>query len=138
MRVLLSLLLIACAAAAASPDGAALDRQWADACIKADITALDALMADDLVYVHSSGKVDGKAQIIDAFKSGATKFRTMEFNNVQQKKAGDAIIVHSEPKLAFVAAGKDAVFEGYYLHVWAKRGGKWQLIAHQATRAPQK
>src|SRR5262245_52458015 len=39
---------------------------------KNDFAALERLLADDLVYTHSSAAVDTKAGYIDALKSGKT------------------------------------------------------------------
>ena len=34
----------------------ALDREWAQACVQADLAKLEQILSDDLTYTHSSGQ----------------------------------------------------------------------------------
>ena len=50
------------AANAQSPEQIqALDREWAQACVQADIAKLEQILSDDLSYTHSSGQTQTKA-----------------------------------------------------------------------------
>ena len=42
----------------------ALDREWAQACVQADLAKLEQILSDDLTYTHSSGQVQTKPEFI--------------------------------------------------------------------------
>src|SRR5581483_7355512 len=47
-----------------------LEQQWEDALTKSDVSALEKLYDDSIVYTHSNGKVDTKESYLVAIKSG--------------------------------------------------------------------
>ena len=49
-----------------------LDKQRMDAMAKKDIAALNALIADDLVYTHSTARLDTKKSLIGNMETGGT------------------------------------------------------------------
>ena len=49
-----------------------LDRQRMQAMAKKDVATLEAVLADDLVYTHSSARLDTKRSLIVAMVAGAT------------------------------------------------------------------
>ncbi len=52
-----------------------LDAKRFAAQVKNDVDTLASLLADDLVYTHSSSVVDGKTTYIDSLRTGKTKLR---------------------------------------------------------------
>ena len=50
------------------------------AMLKADVGALDKLLAPDLIYTHGDGRVIDKAAFLSDFKTGAFKYVTIEPN----------------------------------------------------------
>ena len=42
--------------------------------VKGDYKALDALLADDLIYVHSNGNVDNEKTFLESLTSGRSKY----------------------------------------------------------------
>ena len=55
-----------------------LDAKRFAAQTKNDFDALGSLLADDLVYTHSSAVVDGKTSFIDSMRTGKTKYESIE------------------------------------------------------------
>lgn len=70
--MLAALCAFALAASAQGPEKElrAVEEQRYKAMLQADLPALEKLLADDLVYVHSSGSVETKAQFLDTVKPG--------------------------------------------------------------------
>lgn len=136
MKTLLSILLtllFAAAAGAADPVEDA-ERAWAKAVAARDHAALDAMLADSLIYAHSSGNVETKKQYLDQMKKGTQVYDSIQHESVRVVPHGDAAVAHSVVRMK----GKNA--QGPFdnrlmmMHVWAKSGGKWRLVAHQTTR----
>ena len=55
----------------------ALDKARMDAMAKKDIAALGDIIADDLIYTHSSARMDTKASLIGNMQSGSTVYTSV-------------------------------------------------------------
>lgn len=79
LAILLVLIPAGLAAAVASFDAervraevARLDASRFEALLKGDVNALEKLYADDLVYIHANGRIDGKKPFLATLTSGTT------------------------------------------------------------------
>ncbi|SEI43936.1 protein of unknown function [Azotobacter beijerinckii] len=107
------------------------------AMVDPDKERLEALIAPQLSYGHSSGKVDTKESLIDNLMTGASNFSSIAIGDQSVQVVGDdiAIVRHT-----FVAdthgKGKDpARVNLKVLQIWKKKGSEWQLLARQAVTA---
>ncbi len=117
-------------AAAPSGDEAAVAQAveaFRNAMLKADRTQFEALTADQLSYGHSAGRVETKAQFIDAATSGQStwKFITLTDQTIQ--------IVGKNAIVRHTLTG-ETERDGKTNMVWHKPDGQWQLLARQAVR----
>ena len=98
---------------------------------------LSALVADDLSYGHSGGKVDTKASFIADLLSGASDFVTITITDQTIKVLdGNVAIVRHTLAADSNDSGKPGKVLIKILGVWQKQGGQWKLIARQAIRPP--
>ncbi|KQP47554.1 nuclear transport factor 2 family protein [Pseudorhodoferax sp. Leaf274] len=98
--------------------------------------ALSALVADDLSYGHSGGKVDTKASFIADLLDAKSDFVTIAISEQTVKVVGDAAIVRHTLVADTNDSGKPGKVNIKILHVWQKQGGQWKLLARQAVRPP--
>ena len=70
-----------------------LDRKRMQAMAKKDVATLEAVLADDLVYTHSSARLDTKRSLIDAMVSGATVYTGVEPSDVKAQDLGDTVVL---------------------------------------------
>ena len=100
-----------------------LDKDWGAAGIKGDATAVGKLLADDLVSVDNEGVRDKKGELalVKAEPAG-TQYEPTDY---KVKLIGNdvAIMTHG-------TKGKDAHRS---MHVWARKGGQWQVVATSST-----
>ena len=115
-----------------------LENRRIQAMLKVDTEALNRLLADDLTYTHSSGQVDTKSQLIDSLKSGERKYLMIEPQDVKVRLYGAAAIVTGRAKLKTVSKGQESNFQVQFTDVYAKRKGRWQMVAWQSSRLPEK
>jgi uncharacterized protein (TIGR02246 family) len=113
-----------------------LDAKRFEAQMKNDLETLTSLLADDLVYVHSSTKVDGKTAFLDSLRTGKTKYESIEPTDVQVRVYGNTAIVNGTAKLTVATDGKSNSFSLRYTDVWVMRDNKWQMVSWQSTRLP--
>jgi hypothetical protein len=96
--------------------------------------ALGALVADDLSYGHSGGKVDTKASFIADLMDGKSDFVTIAITEQTIKVVGDNAIVRHTLTADTNDSGKPGKVSIKILGVWQKQGGDWKLLARQAVR----
>jgi len=114
-----------------------LDRKRMSAMAEQDVPTLHALLADDLVYVHSSARVDTKQSLIGAMQSGATVYSSVEPSDVVAQDCGDAVVLTGVARISVTSGGKAMKFGVRFADVYAKRGGQWQMVMWQSTRLPE-
>jgi ketosteroid isomerase-like protein len=113
-----------------------LDRKRMQAMAAKDVATLEAVLADDLVYAHSSARLDTKRSLIDAMRSGATVYTGIEPSNVKAQDLGDAVVLTGVAQIKVVSNGTPNAFGVRFTDVYAKRNGSWQMVTWQSTRLP--
>jgi hypothetical protein len=114
-----------------------LDRQRMQAMAVKDIATLNRLLADELIYCHSSARLDTKQSLIGAMQSGATVYTGVEPSEVKAQDCGDAVVLTGIARINVMSGGKPNAFSVRFTDVYAKRGGEWQMITWQSTRLPE-
>jgi Domain of unknown function (DUF4440) len=110
----------------------AAEKQLATAMIKADVAALDKLLADDLSYTHSAAKTETKADLLQTAKTGSTKYESITYDNTAVREYGNTVV--TTHKMTIVAGGNTNKL--YVSFVWVKMPAGWQLVSRQATKLP--
>ncbi len=113
-----------------------LDRKRMVAMAEKDVATLTALLAEDLVYTHSSARLDTKSSLIGAMQSGATVYSSVEPSDVVAQDCGDAVVLTGVARISVTSGGKPMQFAVRFTDVYARRGGQWQMVVWQSTRLP--
>ncbi|MBO0710184.1 MAG: nuclear transport factor 2 family protein [Acetobacteraceae bacterium] len=111
-----------------------LDGRRMKAMAEKDVATLNALLADDLVYTHSSARLDTKQSLIGAMQSGATVYTAVKPSDVKAQDLGDSVVLTGIARIEVVSGGKPNAFSVRFTDVYANRGGQWQMVAWQSTR----
>ncbi|MBV9250655.1 MAG: nuclear transport factor 2 family protein [Acetobacteraceae bacterium] len=115
----------------------ALDRKRMTAMAEKDIATLRTLLADDLVYTHSSARLDTKQSLINGMESGSTVYQSVEPSEVKAQDCRDAVVLTGIARISVNSGGKPNAFVVRFTDVYARRGGQWQMVAWQSTRLPE-
>ena len=124
--------------AAAKSEVEALERQRFEAQVKGDYAFLEKVFADDLLYVHSSGKTDSKETYIKSIKEGKSVYSKIDveeitvrpYNN-QKAAVVNGVINITQPPVD----GKSTILHLRYTVVYIKNKGKgWQLVTWQSLK----
>jgi ketosteroid isomerase-like protein len=113
-----------------------LDRQRMDAMAKKDIATLNTLIADDLVYTHSTARLDTKRSLIGNMESGGTVYTSVLPSDVKAQDLGDSVVLTGSCRISVMSQGRPNSFGVRFTDIWANRGGRWQMVAWQSTRTP--
>ena len=111
------------------------DRRF-DAMRKEDWPALEAVLADDLTYVHSTARLETKAEHVGNLKAGKPHYRGIAPRERKVRVHGGVGVVNGVSEMHVENAGKEQRFTVRYLAVYAKAGAAWRMIAWQSTRVP--
>ena len=101
------------------------------AMIGKDGAALEKLLHKDLMYTHSAGQVETKAEVIKAVVSGKANIEKLEFTAPIIRIYGNTAFFKGRTDLYHSATN---IVNMDVLHVWIKGPDGWQLAARQATR----
>ena len=97
-------------------------------------TALSALVADDLSYGHSGGRVDTKDSFIGDLVNSKSDFVSIAITDQTIKVVGHTAIVRHTLTADTNDSGKPGKVQIKILGVWQQQGGSWKLLARQAVR----
>jgi len=115
----------------------ALDKKRMDVTVKQDLDALSDILADDLVYTHTSARVDTKESLIGNIKSGAAVYTALEASEVDAKDLGSAVVLTGVARVSVTSNGRPNSFGMRFVNVYANRGGEWKMVVWQSTRLPE-
>jgi ketosteroid isomerase-like protein len=113
-----------------------LDKQRMEAMAKKDLAALNTLISDDLVYTHSSARLDTKKTLIGNMESGSTVYTAVVPSDVKAQDLGDTVVLTGSCKISVMSQGRPNSFGVRFTDVWANKGGQWQMVTWQSTRTP--
>jgi hypothetical protein len=105
------------------------------AMLAADKAKLEALVADQLSYGHSSGVIQDKAAFVDVIASKKTVYKSIDLSAQTVAVVGNnAIVRHAWASESGTGDGKWNVSKIGVLQVWQKQGADWKLLARQAYK----
>ena len=100
--------------------------------INPDRSALERIFADQLSYGHSDGRVQTKAEFIDALVNGKSVFKSISLSGQTISLAGDIAIVRHRFEADAISNGVSAQPRIRVLQVWQKQSDGWRLLVRQA------
>ena len=113
-----------------------LDRKRMNAMAQKDIATLNELIADDLIYTHSSARLDTKQSLIGNMESGGTVYTSVVPSDVKAQDLGESVVLTGSCRISVNSGGNPMSFGVRFTDVYARRNGKWQMVTWQSTRTP--
>jgi ketosteroid isomerase-like protein len=113
----------------------AADDERVAATIAGDHARLAAIYSDDLRYVHSSGKIDNKAEHADGLAKRASVYEQFDYQTREFRLAAPGVMLMSGRVVIHStnAKGKNQN-DVNFLAVWREEHGQWKLLAWQAAK----
>jgi ketosteroid isomerase-like protein len=114
-----------------------LDKKRMTAMAQKDVATLNTLLADDLIYTHSSARLDTKQSLIGAMESGSTVYTSVEPSDVKAQDLGDTVVLTGSCRISVMSGGRPNSFGVRFTDIYANKSGRWQMVAWQSTRLPE-
>ena len=112
-----------------------LEEAWRIAVLKADIPALDALLADDYMAITPNGTLQSKEQSLANLRTGAAHFAALEISDRKVRFYGTTALVTSRADVSGTTAGGDFSGSFRYTRVYVRNAqGKWKIVSFEASR----
>jgi ketosteroid isomerase-like protein len=112
-----------------------LEEAWRNAVLKADIPALDALLADDYTAITADGALQSKEQTLDSLRSGATHFTAIAESDRKVRFYGATALVTCKAVVSGTHAGVDISGSYRYTRVYVRNAqGLWKIVSFEVSR----
>jgi ketosteroid isomerase-like protein len=113
-----------------------MERDWTDAGLKADVTTLGRILADDWAAQGTLGATT-KAETLADIKSGTQKLESITLGEMKVRVFGDAAVVTGSDDEKSSYKGKDTSGHYVWTDVFVKQQGKLQAVASHGTLVPK-
>jgi len=113
-----------------------LDKKRMTAMAQKDIATLNEVISDDLIYTHSTARLDTKKSLIGNMESGSTVYTSVVPSDVKAQDLGDTVVLTGTCRIGVNSGGRANSFGVRFTDVYAKKGGRWQMVTWQSTRLP--
>ncbi len=122
---------------APDPEIVELEARLRAAQLAADVAALDALIAEDLLFVGPDGRLATKSQDLEAHATGVVRFREHLPEELRVRRIGAGVAVTSlRARLAVEVAGELDRGTYHYTRVWARdEAGSWRVVGGHVSAA---
>ena len=107
------------------------------AMVARDFAAMDAILADDVVYIHSTAVAEDKTDYLAGVRDGLYQYGSIESSDVTVRQCGD-VAVQTGTVVMLVGArnGVKAPIRLLFTLVWKREPHSWHLWQRHATRMP--
>ena len=138
-RVLLTGLLVVVAAARAAESPAEIvlraDAARLAAMGKTDGAALAKILSDEIIFIHSDGRSEPKADYIKNLTAGDTAYSDLKTTDVNARQiAADVIVLTGTQEMKKKLGPAWSELKLRFISVWRNESGTWRMVAWQSMR----
>jgi len=109
------------------------DRERYGAMMSADIKALDALLSDRLVYTHSTGAVENKAEYLAALSSRRVRYLDVDPYIIHCNLFGSCAVMQGQVQVHARVNGTEMHVISLFMSTWIVQDAQWQMVGWAAT-----
>lgn len=113
-----------------------LSKKKFDWLIQKQYDSLENVLDDRTQYIHSSGWVQNKKEVIEHTKSGRLNYQKVTVKESAVRLYNTTAIVTGLGTFEGITDGKPFTLELRYTEVYLKTGNRWKLASRHANRMP--
>jgi ketosteroid isomerase-like protein len=114
-----------------------LEEERRQAILHNDAAAMDRLLAGEFIRTDFEGRTHDRADELSLYRNNRRQTQSWQATDVKVRVYGDAAVVTERVAAKDVLDGQPRDAEFRFTHVWAKRDGRWQLVARHGSHIPQ-
>ena len=115
------------------------DRRWR-LLVAGDLDAFERMLADDLVYIHTTGRIDSKASLMNLRRSASVRFLKFEEEDQRIRVYGESVAVLTACIRNWQTTGDThRIAYNRFTSVWIRSTsdpGEWLVSSYHATKLP--
>ena len=137
VSLLLALLLLGPGQAFGSDDDRtqliAIEMAISAAVVNLDFDTMDRTYAEDFVFYHSTGVIEGKDEWIRKLRNGEAVYTARIIDSIEVDFHGDTAITSGRIHLKTKSEDpKRQEFTVWYYRIYEKRDNRWQMVSHRS------
>ncbi|WP_445115347.1 nuclear transport factor 2 family protein [Acinetobacter sp. WZC-1] len=101
-----------------------------------DYDRFKSLCHPDLIYIHTSGKIEHLEEYYQKLCSGFYRYEAIEFQIQNNIDLGSSLLVVGEFRSQLTVDGKQRILHNRTTSTWLKTDASFQLICYQSTPMP--
>lgn len=106
------------------------------AMIEGDFATLQKILAEEVLYGHSSGQVDTRESYLKALQGGAVKYLEAQRSDETIRQVGTVALMTGLHRLRVQVGGQERVLHNRFMTTWLQRSDRWQLLSWASTPVP--
>jgi hypothetical protein len=110
-----------------------LDRQRMTALKQMEIDKVKEFHSDELVWNHTSGRVDTKESQVSSMESGEIVYSRYDPSDVKAQDYGDFVVLTGKTDIHVNFRGTRYPLDVRFTDGWHRKDGKWKMVFWQAT-----
>lgn len=101
-----------------------------------DFDEVERLLDPDLRYVHSTGRQDDAATLLELLRSGVTQYRALAHDITVRHEVQNVAVAEGTMSMRLGAVDGEKNIETRTLMIWRCSNDEWKLLDFQATAVP--
>lgn len=111
-----------------------LENQRYAALVQRDVAKLRTLLADDLIYIHSSGSAHNKEEYLRAFERGEYIYQGFDREGVEVRQlAPGGALMSGFITIRVKVRGEEKTLKNLFTNTWRQTEAGWQMVSWQST-----
>jgi ketosteroid isomerase-like protein len=110
-----------------------LEGMWQQAELTANTTTMATMLSEDYLGIYGDGTLATKAETIDSFKKGTTKFSQIHTWDRKIRVFGSTAVVVSKAQVTGEHDGESLSGFYRYTRVYHRHNGIWQIVSFEAS-----
>jgi ketosteroid isomerase-like protein len=100
-----------------------------------DSAALGRVFSDEIVFIHSDGRSENKADYIKNMTAGDTAYTHVKTSDVQARQiVADVIVLSGAQEMRKKLGSTWSELKLRFMSVWRNERGTWRMVAWQSLR----
>jgi hypothetical protein len=96
---------------------------------------LDAYLDNDIIYIHSNGLTQTKAEAIRSIISREHDYRKIQPRHIELQIIAQGAVAEMDADVSLILEGKPLELDLHIQQIWLKQDDEsWRLVARQSTR----
>jgi ketosteroid isomerase-like protein len=112
-----------------------LEETWRNAMLKANVAAMDSLLADDYMAILPNGTLQTKEQALASLRAGTTHVTSIGISDRKVRFYGVTALITSRAEVVGTSATGDFSGSYRYTQVYVRdKQGTWKIVSFEANR----